>query len=231
MDGSIFVTGAIAFFFAGTAFGFWLSRRSRKQSPSEYGYDRQAVLKLLAELEYWAHHYSDDVAEHRALLESLTSAAGKDSLTNEQVVAVLQQSMKNNEKLRANLQIAERVLEEKSLQIKRFLNEARTDSLTGLANRRAFDERLEELFAEHRRGGRCFTVALIDVDHFKLVNDTHGHVAGDRLLRSFALSLRDQLPDALQVARIGGEEFAVILGQSLRESAESVDRLHKSRRR
>lgn len=84
---------------------------------------------------------------------------------------------------------------------------AATDPLTGLANRRSFDAALDRLLGS----GRPACVAIIDLDHFKSVNDRHGHEAGDRVLTTFADLARGVLRDGDMVARLGGEEFGVLL--------------------
>ncbi len=89
-----------------------------------------------------------------------------------------------------------------------------TDSMTRVANRRAFDERLEDAFEHARRYERPLSLVMIDVDHFKLINDTHGHDAGDRALRIVAEVLADSSRHSDFVARIGGEEFAVLLPET-----------------
>ncbi|TIC86110.1 sensor domain-containing diguanylate cyclase [Crenobacter intestini] len=88
---------------------------------------------------------------------------------------------------------------------------AASDALTGLANRHAFDELLPRMQAEHRRQGRPLTLALIDLDHFKSVNDRYGHPTGDAALRRFAELLRTYLRAGDVPIRLGGEEFAVLL--------------------
>ncbi|MFN7196635.1 MAG: diguanylate cyclase, partial [Hylemonella sp.] len=89
---------------------------------------------------------------------------------------------------------------------------ASTDELTGLANRRQFMQRLEEELERLRRQTtRAACVLMLDLDHFKRVNDQHGHDAGDRLLQHFAQLLRQELRSVDTPARMGGEEFAVIL--------------------
>jgi diguanylate cyclase (GGDEF)-like protein/PAS domain S-box-containing protein len=88
---------------------------------------------------------------------------------------------------------------------------ARTDALTGLANRRALEELLAREVATSRRTGRPFTVAMIDLDHFKAYNDAFGHPAGDRLLRSCASAWTGRLRETDVLARWGGEEFCLLL--------------------
>lgn len=107
-----------------------------------------------------------------------------------------------------------------------ILEVASTDGLTSLANRAAFDKRLEEELSRSRVNGRPLSLILMDVDHFKRFNDTHGHQAGDAVLRAVAQAVRGVAdPDGL-VARYGGEEFAVIVlrkaGDELRALAEQI---------
>ena len=87
---------------------------------------------------------------------------------------------------------------------------ARTDSLTGLANRAAFLERLNLEFAQSKRSGKQFAVHYLDLDHFKEVNDTLGHPIGDALLRAAAERMRNCVRETDLVARFGGDEFAVL---------------------
>jgi diguanylate cyclase (GGDEF)-like protein len=98
-----------------------------------------------------------------------------------------------------------------------------TDALTGLANRRRFDERLGEEVQRARRHGAPLALLLVDVDHFKRFNDRHGHPEGDRALTAVAAVLARQArrPGEL-VARYGGEEFALLLPQSDASSARAV---------
>ena len=87
---------------------------------------------------------------------------------------------------------------------------ARTDSLTGLANRATFIERLRQAFAAARRGANSFAILYIDLDHFKDVNDTLGHGVGDLLLREVADRLHNTTREEDVIARLGGDEFAII---------------------
>jgi diguanylate cyclase (GGDEF)-like protein/PAS domain S-box-containing protein len=87
---------------------------------------------------------------------------------------------------------------------------AQTDALTGISNRRYFDAHLAALLARPSGGGRVGLISL-DVDHFKSVNDTYGHAAGDAVLQEVARRIRAAIPSGALAARVGGEEFAVIL--------------------
>lgn len=130
------------------------------------------------------------------------------------------------------------------LKIKRLTDELRRlateDPLTGLANRRRFDEALRRDLASAQRSGLPLTLLLIDIDHFKAYNDHFGHPAGDDCLRAVAhaVAAACRRPTDL-VARIGGEEFAVLLPQTpaaasmlvaehLRAAVAALDRVHPS---
>lgn len=90
-------------------------------------------------------------------------------------------------------------------------SKAYIDQLTGLANRRRFDELIEACFTEARQGGQPLAAAFIDVDEFKPLNDTHGHQVGDVILADLARRLSDVVGEAGYVCRYGGEEFVCIL--------------------
>jgi diguanylate cyclase (GGDEF)-like protein len=87
---------------------------------------------------------------------------------------------------------------------------ALTDGLTGMQNRRYFDDALKEYLEEFRRIGKPVGLMILDLDHFKQVNDTHGHDVGDEVLRAVAKCLKDMTRHHDVVARLGGEEFAVV---------------------
>lgn len=104
-----------------------------------------------------------------------------------------------------------------------FERQAREDQLTRLLNRRGFDEALKSAMQD---GVQPLSLALIDLDHFKQINDRHSHAVGDAVLRAVAGLLHRQLPDGAIVARWGGEEFAVLLpGMDVQAAAEHIDAL------
>lgn len=88
------------------------------------------------------------------------------------------------------------------------------DELTRALNRRSLISHLEQARARAERGGESFSVALLDLDHFKIINDTHGHAAGDEVLRGFVKSAHACMRDTDVFGRYGGEEFMLILGAS-----------------
>ncbi|MCP5116421.1 MAG: GGDEF domain-containing protein [bacterium] len=101
-----------------------------------------------------------------------------------------------------------------------------TDNLTGLANRRSLTENLARHLARYRRNGRPFSVLMLDLDHFKSVNDRYGHLAGDAVLCQFATCLSESIRTVDFAARYGGEEFTVILFETGRpDTWESAERI------
>ena len=99
---------------------------------------------------------------------------------------------------------------------------ATTDGLTGLVNHRTFQERFADLLARAERQHQTVSLLLTDIDHFKKVNDTHGHPVGDIVLKGIATVCRDQVRKIDIAARYGGEEFAIVLDGTDREGARQL---------
>jgi diguanylate cyclase (GGDEF)-like protein len=128
-------------------------------------------------------------------------------------------------KLRAKL-VAQRG--ELASALARIQHLATHDELTGMINRRHMLELLEQERQRSERAGHSFCVALLDIDHFKHVNDAHGHAAGDEVLRRFAAVARDAVRGADQLARWGGEEFVLMLVDTALPVAQGgVDRVRE----
>jgi diguanylate cyclase (GGDEF)-like protein len=107
--------------------------------------------------------------------------------------------------------------------------EARMDPLTGLLNRRGFDERAAAELTPALREAQSFALVIFDIDHFKLVNDQWGHDVGDRVLRHVGKLLREQARDVDILARFGGEEFVVLLPDTDIDGAQAfADRVRES---
>ncbi|MEO7714966.1 MAG: GGDEF domain-containing protein [Capsulimonas sp.] len=131
-----------------------------------------------------------------------------------QVLSILE-----NNHLTRQLQEAYSEMEETNKQLQ---NLATTDGMTGLSNHRDFQERLRVELSEAQRHGTPLSLLLLDVDHFKLYNDTFGHPAGDHVLRTLATLLRDAIRDGDLAARYGGEEFAVLLPNAGSDQARAT---------
>lgn len=138
-------------------------------------------------------------------------------------------SMLRIKTLQKDLEAREKELEEMN---QRLLEMAHTDALTGVDNRRYLQERLHEMFEHSLRMEEALMCVMCDIDHFKSVNDTHGHQAGDEVLQQFAQLLREYVRETDRVGRYGGEEFvlllpgtpvdaAVLLAEKLRQAVEA----------
>jgi diguanylate cyclase len=134
-----------------------------------------------------------------------------------------------NKQLEIELGAARNQLEDQARQIEIHASEARTDALTRLANRRAFDDELNRRFDELKRHGRSFSLMMLDIDQFKQFNDAYGHPAGDEVLRGLAGALRTKTRTMDLVARYGGEEFAIIMpGTEIEDAKRAGDRLRNA---
>jgi len=118
---------------------------------------------------------------------------------------------------------------ENTVNLERLKRQGLTDTLTAVNNRRFFDQRLGEVVAAAKRDGKALSCMLLDIDHFKRVNDTHGHQTGDLVLREVAALIRAQLRGSDVLARYGGEEFAALLSHTGdNETTEVADRVRAS---
>ncbi len=197
------------------AVGFIAARWLSRSGPSE-SEDSERALQAVKRLQDLASSVAQDVGEHSSRVRELSSglsagAPGQKSDWDDAVVGSVADIIKANERLQEQLATAEVRLQRQAAELETQVAVARTDALTGLHNRRAFDDELSRRFAEWERRTTPFSLLMLDVDHFKKFNDTHGHQAGDQVLRDVAAALSKTTRDMDLVARYGGEEFAVIL--------------------
>jgi diguanylate cyclase (GGDEF)-like protein len=125
-------------------------------------------------------------------------------------------------RLQADLHSAHRLLQRRSAELRLSHTEARTDAVSSLFNRRGFDEMLEMYLELRRASGRHFGILMLDIDHFKQINDRCGHLIGDRVLSWVGTRLTEVVRPTDFVARLGGDEFAVLLGDVSLEQAKLV---------
>ncbi|MBI5165064.1 MAG: GGDEF domain-containing protein, partial [Magnetospirillum sp.] len=127
-------------------------------------------------------------------------------------------------KLALELELAERELRHSRQMEAQLLQWANTDPLTGIANRRRFMDRAEQELQRSQRYDRPLSLLMFDVDHFKSVNDTFGHAAGDQALKCLCTVSADTLRDSDVLGRLGGEEFAILMyGCDLRAAARVAE--------
>ncbi|HEX6251715.1 MAG TPA: diguanylate cyclase [Gemmatimonadaceae bacterium] len=132
-------------------------------------------------------------------------------------------SMLRIKALQDDLEQRERELEDMNQRLRKM---AETDGLTGVDNRRYLEERLHEMLEHSTRLQEPLVCVMCDIDHFKSVNDTHGHQAGDAVLKEFAGLLRDHAREIDRVGRYGGEEFVILLpGTVMDEGVTFAERL------
>jgi diguanylate cyclase len=168
-----------------------------------------------------------DVGEHSTRVETVMRQlsafppAGQDPL-RPSLLAAAQQMLEANQQLQAELAEAKAELQDHAKRIEVHMAEARTDALAGVANRRAFDEQLARRYAAWQRQGIPLSLLIIDIDRFKEFNDTHGHQAGDEILRGIGRVLATNVRDMDFAARYGGEEFAFILPYTHLDDAKSA---------
>lgn len=153
-------------------------------------------------------------------------AGGVDQPTARLLVASLIQATQSiaqkNRRLQEELTVSTAQLSLISRELGGARREAWTDSLTGLANRARFDLELVQVMKDAANGRESLCLALLDVDHFKRFNDTHGHTIGDEVLRLMGRILKQSLKGQDTPARYGGEEFALILPDTKLENAVTL---------
>ena len=200
------------------------AKSSRLDSESSRSADLMAKLAALAE------GVASEVGKHSGNIEAINAelAAVKEGDAGA-VVAAVQKILKANEKMQQELIVAENRLQEQQSELIAQTEAARTDQLTKITNRRALDEELKKCVLDFQRSAQPFSIMVVDVDHFKKFNDTHGHLAGDEVLKFVAQTMKSQTRKSDLVARYGGEEFVVVFrGESVAECRERADKLRAS---
>jgi len=156
-----------------------------------------------------------DVGEHNSLMTDISSDLGELDLetagSGPAVVEAISKIFAANSKLQDRLEDAEQKIQKQAEEIHARQSEARTDALTNLANRRAFDDALAQNVASYKSQKKPLSLLILDVDHFKKFNDTHGHQAGDEVLRSVGNTISQVVKATDIPCRYGGEEFALVM--------------------
>ncbi len=205
----------------GVFIGIWMTH-GRMQAERAHRMEAERAQQMIAGLLQWANavkgdvsHYSHHMADHSRKLQRSEQDAKEDGEDNPPAGAdtddLLTEMELSNQQLQQRLDAAEAAYAEQSGQLESYLSQAHTDPLTGLPNRRAFNEELARRFSEFNRKGTPLTLIMFDIDHFKSLNDEFGHLTGDEVLVRTAGDLSQCVRDIDTVARFGGEEFALIL--------------------
>jgi diguanylate cyclase len=208
----------------------WLDRATAAETLDE----DQSVKQLVSQLEQGiadfsrstssartaTRRYGDALAEQVGHLEAAPDPGTIITELAEYARAMLERSRKAEAELRQS--------EQEAASLRRNLDRARRDAevdfLTGLPNRRSFETLLDRHYAEAEEAGETLCVAFCDIDHFKAVNDNHGHEAGDRILCVVAKALSTISDDSCHIARHGGEEFVMLFrGRTPEEARVMLD--------
>jgi diguanylate cyclase len=180
-----------------------------------------------------AQNVASDVGAHNTLVgnisDELDALKDDDGSSGAAVRDAVARMLDANKKLSTRLEDAERKIQIQAEEIRTQQSEARTDALTRLANRRAFDACLEENIQKFLTAGRPFSMLVLDVDHFKQFNDVHGHQAGDEVLRCVGRTLTRIVKSGDLPCRYGGEEFAIIMANTkIAEGQVAAERVRKA---
>ncbi|WP_319576767.1 GGDEF domain-containing protein [uncultured Desulfobacter sp.] len=183
---------------------------------------------MLREITMYVVETEGDLSAHGQTLDNLSDQI-EDIHDFDGVKKVIDQMLdttkaiiQSGSRLQTRMKVSSEDLKQLHKELEVSQKEARTDSLTGLTNRRGLEKRLEIERIRARQNNAPFSVIMLDIDHFKAVNDTFGHLVGDSLLKGFAALLSSQLRRNDLAARYGGEEFLILLPETNVEGAYTV---------
>jgi diguanylate cyclase len=174
---------------------------------------QQIIAKMQGQFEDSNEDLSDYLNSLNGFANILSSAKNPDQLSAE-VQKVMADTRSTEQSQRKHETQISNMMEEVEIlrrQLDQVREESLTDALTGLANRKAFDQMLEQLIEDHSGQKSPFCVLIGDIDHFKKFNDTYGHLVGDKVLRYVANTIKSCVKGKDMAARFGGEEFVLIL--------------------
>jgi len=187
----------------------------------------KSIVKFLS-MSFWQSAGSQSRSDFKhcevfeQLSDRLPSGDTSSSAQEPTIVDLLSQIVNDNATLNTRLENAQGTFENQVAEISAYKSEARTDPMTGLANRRVFDEQLQEWLVAWHRYHVPVSILLFDVDHFRGFNNDYGRQAGDAVLTQVAHALKRSMGENDLVSRIGGEEFVVIIDRDSRASAQTL---------
>jgi len=215
--------------------GYHMGRITRinNQADSATKKEQKAALAALVELLKAVEDLTSNVGTRNSEIREVSRHVEDLQVTGEleelqqvllgQIATVL----KSNQQLEDDLLDARCRMEEQAVELDRTRNEALTDAVSGVFNRKAFNDKLRLLLGRWKRESEPFVLIMADMDHFKWINDTHGHAVGDRVLHEVGNLLRKCLREGDFVGRYGGDEFALLLPRTdIYVGKQVADRLH-----
>ncbi len=179
--------------------------------------DIQQLLSKIAgfteETDKQAHLFGDNLQAYGDTLKQNLDESKLGTLINTMVgdTDKMRGSMQN---LQSELAASKQQVEKLHEELQSARGEAMTDPLTGILNRRGFETRAEQIFVNQTMLEKGLCLLMLDIDHFKKINDTYGHLFGDKVIRAIATTLQSKVRGEDSVARLGGEEFAVMLPET-----------------
>lgn len=188
----------------------------------------QHVLESAEELSSGVDQHNSDLATVEHEVSEISDGGNYEHFKNV-LLTQIAEVVESNRKLEDDLVYTKYRLEEQAQELDRTRVEARTDALSGVGNRKAFDEALQFMLSQMHRSHIKFALLLIDVDHFKWINDTHGHHSGDLVVQRLGETLQSCVRPTDCVARYGGDEFAILFPGVSLDVAEMVT--HRMRER
>lgn len=172
--------------------------------------------------------YQSELQSANERLESVVDDASL-RVVVERLVTLTKTMAAQNSNLQHSLQLSQKNLKELQARLREARLASYTDSLTGLANRRHFDEAINGYFDECVESSAPLSLLVCDIDHFKKFNDTFGHLIGDQVLRLVAATIKDNINDTAFAARYGGEEFVIVLLQhALTDAIKIAERIREA---
>lgn len=214
--------------------GYLWGRRVRRGGSvsSRTHRDIQRARAVVHELDKISTAIRDNLAQHQASLtrfkERIADLGPHDQAAWKSLCNEAHEILKPTLRLATQIACAYDEIRQQTNHLMAF-TEIRTDPLTGVRNRRALDEALDALFQLKNRYEQPFSLVIFDLDDFKQVNDEHGHITGDRVLRAVAELLDEHVRETDVMVRFGGEEFVVVMPQTdLDGAAQFCERLRKT---
>lgn len=226
-----------------SAGGVWLSRRNRQHrghaAPSGGNMDREEKEAAIARIETAvtdlltgvsgslntmtgdSTKYGRALEQHRQSLERMATVEDLRELER-RLLEQVKEVQSANDRYRRELDAANLRVVEQQKDLEQLRGRVGVDFLTELPNRQRLDEQMIEYMNRAERYGQKFSILVLDIDHFKRINDEHGHTAGDRVLRAIAQLLAENKRASDFLARYGGEEFVLLLPETTLESASSI---------
>ena len=177
---------------------------------------KKVLSEIIGAIKTTNQYFSESENHLETINESIVPSLSESDV--EKIVSQIKHEIKNMESSSASfkeqLQLATREIDQLKIKMAHYRKEALKDPLTRIDNRRGFEKKLSDAIADANAAETSLCLIIADIDHFKKVNDAHGHLIGDNVLRMVAVTIKNSIKGKDLVARIGGEEFAILLPET-----------------